>query len=169
MGAPEVQAFLTHLAVERKFSSSTQTQVLSALLFLYRHVLHLQLDELQILRAKKVGRVPVVLSRAETPKILSEMSGTQKLMTQILGSLGIGVVWLPNAFEVKYPNAHREWGWQFVFPSSKLADDLEAKTKRRWHTSESTLQKAIRAASQKSGIAKRIGPHTFRHCFATHY
>jgi len=69
---------------------------------------------------------------------------------------------------VNVNNANREWAWQFVFPSSKLADDAEAKTKRRWYSSETTLQKAVKAASQKSGITKRIGPHTFRHCFATH-
>lgn len=79
MGAPEVQVFMTHLAAKKNFSSSTQTQALSSILFLYRHVLHIKLDEVKILRAKKTGRVPVVLSRAETQKILSEMSGTHKL------------------------------------------------------------------------------------------
>ncbi|HZY43957.1 MAG TPA: tyrosine-type recombinase/integrase, partial [Anaerolineae bacterium] len=81
---------------------------------------------------------------------------------------GYGAVWLPNAFVVKYPNANREWGWQFAFPSGKLADEVEAKTNRRWYTSETTLPKTVRVAAQKSGLTKRIRPHTFRHCFATH-
>jgi integron integrase len=81
---------------------------------------------------------------------------------------GYGAVHMPYAFAAKYSNAEREWNWQYVFPSAKLADDLEAKTKRRWHTSETTLQKAVRAAAQKAEINKVVGPHTFRHCFATH-
>ncbi len=89
MGAPEVQAFMTDLAAQKNFSSSTQTQALSSILFLYRHVLQIQLDEVKILRAKKTGRVPVVLSRAETQKILSELSGTHKLMAQILYGGGL--------------------------------------------------------------------------------
>jgi integron integrase len=189
MGAPEVQAFMTHLATQKNFSSSTQSQALSSILFLYRYVLHIKLDEVQILRAKKTARVPVVLSRAETQKVLSEMSGTPKLMAQILYGAGLRLmecvqlrvkdfdfeyrqivirdpkgaqdrftilpesliepikehlarvkrlhdedlakgyvaVWLPNAFAVKYPNANREWVWQFVFASSKLADDVAEK------------------------------------------
>lgn len=89
MSVPEVQAFMTHLAADKNFSSSTQTQALSSILFLYRYVLKIQLDEVQILRAKKTGRVPVVLSRAETQKVLSEMSGTHQLMAQILYGGGL--------------------------------------------------------------------------------
>jgi integron integrase len=230
MGVPEIEAFLAHLATKKNFSSSTQTQALSSILFLYRHVLRIKLDEVKITRAKKTGRVPVVLSRAETKKVISEMTGTHKLMAEILygGGLrlmecvqlrvkdidfeyrqlvirdpkggndrltilpeslieplkehlarvkrihnedlakGYGAVHMPYAFAAKYSNAEREWNWQYVFPSAKLADDLEAKTKRRWHTSETTLQKAVRAAAQKAEINKVVGPHTFRHCFATH-
>ena len=230
MGVPEIENFLTHLASRKNFSSSTQTQALSSILFLYRHVLNMQLDAVRITRANKAGRVPVVLSRAEVQKLLGEMTGVQKLMAQILygGGLrlmeciqlrvkdidfeyrqlvirdpkggndrftilpaslvapltehlarvkriheedlakGYGAVHMPYAFAVKYPNAEREWSWQYVFPSAKLAEDVEAKTKRRWHTSETTLQKAVRSAAKKAGIKKLVGPHTFRHCFATH-
>ena len=75
---------------------------------------------------------------------------------------------MPYAFAEKYPNAERDWKWQYVFPSSKLADDSDAKTKRRWYTSETSLQRAVRTAAKKADINKVVGPHTFRHCFATH-
>src|SRR5574337_296088 len=65
MGAPEVEAFLTHLAVERKVAASTQNQALSALLFLYREVLHLELGSVDSVRARKPKRLPTVLTKSE--------------------------------------------------------------------------------------------------------
>ncbi|MBI4316092.1 MAG: phage integrase N-terminal SAM-like domain-containing protein [Chloroflexi bacterium] len=80
MGAPEITAFLTHLAIEQNVAASTQTQALSAILFLYRQVLHLDLDEpLDIVRAKKPERLPGVLSRDEAQAILRRMSGDYQL------------------------------------------------------------------------------------------
>lgn len=65
---------------------------------------------------------------------------------------GYGSVYLPYALQRKYPNAHREWVWQFVFPSAQLARDPETQIVRRWYMSESTLPKAVRAAAQAAGI-----------------
>ena len=83
---------------------------------------------------------------------------------------GNGRAPLPYALERKYPNAERDWCWQFVFPSTKLSknpqSDLE--TVYRFHLHESTVQKAIRRAGKQSGLAKRVSPHIFRHSFATH-
>jgi integrase len=80
---------------------------------------------------------------------------------------GFGHVRLPDALARKYPNASREWGWQWVFPASKICRDPRSGEPQRYHIHESVLQKAIRVAARKAGIAKPVGPHTLRHCFAT--
>jgi integron integrase len=81
---------------------------------------------------------------------------------------GNGAVYLPDALERKYPNANREWGWQYVFPSGRLSVDPRSGAVRRHHLDESGLQKAVRQAARRAGIVKPVGPHTLRHCFATH-
>ena len=81
---------------------------------------------------------------------------------------GLGAVYLPDALERKYPNANREWGWQYVFPADRLSTDPRSGITRRHHADESGLQKAVREAARAAGIAKPVGPHTFRHSFATH-
>jgi len=81
---------------------------------------------------------------------------------------GFGRVWLPDAIARKYPHADREWIWQWVFPASRRWIDSEEGTERRHHLHESAMQRAVRSAALKSGIAKRVTCHTFRHCFATH-
>lgn len=60
-----------------------------------------------------------------------------------------------------------EWGWQWVFPASKICRDPRFGEPQRYHIHESVLQKAIHAAARKVRIAKPVGPHTLRHCFAT--
>lgn len=81
---------------------------------------------------------------------------------------GFGSVSLPGALGVKYPEAHKEWGRQYIFPASRLC--VEPSTKRivRHHIHESVLQKAVRAAAQKAGLPSGTCVHTFRHSFATH-
>lgn len=81
---------------------------------------------------------------------------------------GYGSVSLPGALERKYRNANREWQWQFVFPSSRRSHVESCNEWRRHHLHESAIQKAVKLAVQKAGVKKKIGPHTFRHCFATH-
>jgi integron integrase len=79
-----------------------------------------------------------------------------------------GSVYLPFALKRKYPNADREWVWQYVFPSGRLSRDPCSGVVRRHHISESTLQKAVKKAVRLSGVQKRVSCHTFRHSFATH-
>lgn len=81
---------------------------------------------------------------------------------------GFGRVWLPFALARKYPNAEREWGWQYVFPSIRRARDPRDGTIRRHHLDEGNVQRAVRNAARRVGIHKRVTCHTFRHCFATH-
>ncbi|HEX7314351.1 MAG TPA: phage integrase N-terminal SAM-like domain-containing protein [Pyrinomonadaceae bacterium] len=115
LGAKNVSAFLSHLAVERKVAASTQNQALSALLFLYREVLALPIgwvDDIE--RAKRPKRLPVVLTREEVRAVLAHLRGEAWLMDV---REGFGHVHLPYALARKYPNADREWGWQYVFPA----------------------------------------------------
>jgi integron integrase len=90
MGAQEVEAFLSHLAVERQVAASTQSQALGALLFLYREVLQVQLPWMQnVVRAKKPQRVPVVLSRGEVKALLAELDGVYRLIGTLLYGSGL--------------------------------------------------------------------------------
>lgn len=231
MGGEEINAFLTHLAVEGKVAASTQNQALSALSFLYREVLHLELDlDLDAVRAKRSRYLPTVLTPEEVKAIIVHLSGIHRLVVQVLYGSGLrlaeaqqlrvkdvdfnqrqlvirnskgmesrltmlpetlveplqehllwakrqhqqdleqgyGSVYLPFALERKYPNAEREWSWQYVFPAERLSQDPRTGITRRHHLHESGLQRAIKQAVQKTGIPKRVSCHTFRHSFATH-
>ena len=184
MGVPEIRQFMAHLVSEKKVSASTQNQALSAVLFLYRHVLFMKLDEsgLADLRPQRANSIPVVLSKEEVKAVISSLTGIYKLVAQVMygGGLrvmecmrlrvkdidfdnhqiiirdgkgendrftilpdiviepmrqhlqqvkitqekdvqnGFGSVYLPFALERKYPNANKEWIWQYVFPASSL-------------------------------------------------
>ncbi len=81
---------------------------------------------------------------------------------------GQGGVDLPDALQRKYPKANREWSWQYVFPARGLSRNPKTGLLARHHVDESGLQKAVRTAAQRAGMDKPVGPHTFRHSFATH-
>ncbi len=231
MGAREVEWFLTELATKGKVAAATQNQALSALLFLYREVLGLELPWMEnIRRAKRPERLPVVLTRDEVYRILDRLSGASHLMASLLYGSGLrlmecmrlrvqdidfvrreitvragkggkdrrtmlpsmsieplqlqlaqtrmtherdlgaghGAVWLPAALERKYPNAAREWIWQYVFPSRSRSIDPRSGIERRHHVDEKTLQRAVRLAVQSADIGKHASCHTLRHSFATH-
>ena len=183
-----VRDFATHLAVHRRVSASTQNQALSAILFLCREVLGVEVEDLGLAtRAKRGIHLPVVLSMPETAALLGAMSGTTWLMAALIyGGLrvseccelrikdldfdqglvfvrggkgakdratllaelgrdelrrhlqcvearyradraaGLAGVWMPEALERKYPNAGRELGWFWVFPSHTLSTDPRA-------------------------------------------
>jgi integron integrase len=75
---------------------------------------------------------------------------------------------MPYALERKYPNAGKEWGWQWLFPSSRLSTDPRSKIIHRHHMHPSILHKHLKKASVRAGIAKKVSSHTLRHSFATH-
>jgi integron integrase len=231
MGAPEVTRFLTSLAVDGHVAASTQNQALSALLFLYRDVLEVDLPWLDgVVRAKRPARLPIVLTREEVRALLQRLDGVSRLMACLLYGAGLrvleccrlrvqdidfatnqivvrggkgdkdrvtmlpaiakaaltrhletvqaqhqddlaagaGWVELPTALLRKYPNAAREWVWQWVFPATRVYRDRLTGQRRRHHLDETVLQRAVKAAAHGAGIAKRASPHTLRHSFATH-
>jgi integron integrase len=81
---------------------------------------------------------------------------------------GFGTVYLPYALDRKYPNAEREWNWQYVFPGRSLSKDPRSGIIRRHHLDQSAINRAIKQAVRKTEITKNVSAHTFRHSFATH-
>jgi integron integrase len=82
--------------------------------------------------------------------------------------IGYGTVHLPDALARKYPNADREWAWQYVFPADDFSIDPRSGRKQRHHLGEKTMQRALKNALRKVGIHKNASCHSFRHSFATH-
>lgn len=89
MGRAEVESFLTHLAIEKQVSSSTQNQALHALLFMYEHVVGMKLDHVEPMRAKKSTHVPAVLSQDEVKKILGRLNGVYYIIGRLLYGSGM--------------------------------------------------------------------------------
>ena len=90
MGAKEIEAFLTHLAVNRRVAASTQNQALNALIFLYKKVLHIDIsDPINSVRAKRPARLPVVLSKDQTLNVIELMTGEQQLVVKLLYGSGL--------------------------------------------------------------------------------
>jgi integron integrase len=222
LGANEVRQFLSHLASTSKVSATTQTQALSALLFLYRKVLAVELPWIDdVVRAKKPARLPVVLSVSEVRALLNELSGVHWLVASLLYGSGLrlmeclrlrvkdidfaarqilvrggkgnkdrvtllanasrqrerhayalergsGEVYLPSALTRKYPNAAREWGWQFVFPATRDVYLPQLGRRVRWHLHQKAVQYAVREGVKRAGLVKPASCHTLRHSFATH-
>ena len=83
-------------------------------------------------------------------------------------SKGFGYVHLPYGLERKYPNANREFKWQYLFPMNKITVDPRSGKKIRFHVLPSTFSRNIKTAVNKAGIEKKVTAHTFRHSYATH-
>ena len=231
MGAPEIVAFLSWLAVDKQVSASTQNQALSAVLFLYKQVLGLDIGPIeQVPRARMPDKLPVVLSREEIGQLMKLVDGTMWLIVALLYGTGVrleecmelrvkdldfdrnqivirrgkrqkdrvtmlpagvkerlaahlltvkrqherdllrgeGRVVLPFALDRKYPGAPTEWGWQFVFPASRICRDPKWGPPSRFHLHESVVQKAVTKAVRRAGLTKHASCHSLRHSFATH-
>ena len=230
MGSHEVNAFLSHLAVEKQVSASTQNQALAALLFLYRDLLERDLELEGVVRARTRQRMPVVLSEAEVRAVRERLEGEPALVVGLLYGSGLrlmealrlrikdldfqrheltmrdgkgdkdrltllpqslvprlqehlirvrslhqgdlaagwGRVLMPYALARKYPNANREWAWQWVFPQQNRWRDRESGAQGRHHLDPSVVQKAVKWAVLEAGVTKAASCHTFRHSFATH-
>jgi integron integrase len=230
LGAEAVSRFLTHLANEAHVAASTQNQALAALLFLYAHVLGRPIEqEAKFVRAKRPGRLPVVLTPSEVERVLGRLDGMKRLMAELLYGSGLrlsecvalrvkdvcferwelvvrggkgdkdrvtmlaravgprlvehlgkvrllherdlaagaGWVELPSALGGKYPNAGREWAWQWVFPAARPYRDRSTGEVRRHHLHETALQRAVRTAVLEARLNQPASSHSLRHSFAT--
>lgn len=101
----------------------------------------------------------------KTP-LLEHLKRAKKIHERDLAD-GWGRVLLPDAIDRKYPNAPREWRWQWVFPQENRWKNEKTGEEGRHHVHESIIQKAVNGAVRKAGLAKRATCHTFRHSFAT--
>jgi len=81
---------------------------------------------------------------------------------------GTAGVYIWQALERKYPNAEREWIWQYVFPAKSLSVDPRSGKVRRHHINENLVQKAVKETAAQAAITKKVSCHTLRHSFATH-
>jgi integron integrase len=112
-------------------------------------------------------RVTVLPLNVKAP-LERHLRDVKKLHDQDLEK-GFGRVYMPYALERKYPNANRDWPWQYIFPAAKRSIDPRSGIERRHHVrSKLVLQRAVKGAIRKAGIAKAASCHTFRHSFATH-
>ncbi|MEJ2617187.1 MAG: integron integrase, partial [Ignavibacteriaceae bacterium] len=108
-----------------------------------------------------------VLPEIVKEKLEEHIKKVEKLHTKDLKN-GYGSVYLPYALNKKYPNAGKETGWQYIFPSAQISIDNRTGKKRRHHVDENNLQRVVKVAIRKAGIKKNGSCHTFRHSFATH-
>lgn len=107
------------------------------------------------------------LAASAIPLLEAHMRKVKVLHEQDLAA-GRGAVYLPHALERKYPNAAKEWGWQYLFPARDVSEDPRSGAVRRHHVDPGVINKAIKAAARRAGVPKVISAHTFRHSFATH-
>jgi integron integrase len=108
-----------------------------------------------------------VLPQSLVPALQEHLLGVRSLHRRDLAA-GWGRVLMPYALERKYPNASREWAWQWVFPQQNRWRDRESGTQGRHHLDPSVVQKAVKRAVLDAGVTKAASCHTFRHSFATH-
>jgi integron integrase len=129
----------------------------------------LDFDYKQILVRDGKGQKDRVVPLPESlaPVLVAHLERVKALHESDLQA-GYGAVFLPFALDRKYPNAPKEWGWQYVFPSGKLSADPQNGVMRRHHLHENSLQKAVTQAARQARLTKPVNCHALRHSFATH-
>jgi len=119
-------------------------------------------------REPKGGRDRAVpLPRVAEAPLRAQLARVRRLHVADLAD-GLAGVPLPARLAAKYPNAPREWIWQWLFPAARRGCDAETGRAFRHHLHESAVQRAVRESAQRARIAKRVSCHTLRHSFATH-
>lgn len=121
-----------------------------------------------LVRQAKGGKDRVVPIPNKLVEILKEHIDTVEELHDSDLKGGLGSVYMPDALGRKYPNAEKEFRWQYVFPSSTISKDPRSNAMRRHHVHERGLQRQIKKSSEAFGITKKVSTHTLRHSFATH-
>ncbi|MBI4987209.1 MAG: integron integrase [Rhodocyclales bacterium] len=121
-----------------------------------------------VVRDGKGGKDRVTMVPQQLVAPLRAQIARARLVHEADLARGKGEVWLPDALAVKYPNAARAFGWQYVFPAAGFSTDPRSGEVRRHHLDEKRVQRAVKAAAQRAGLVKPVSPHTLRHSFATH-
>lgn len=125
-------------------------------------------SSIQVWQGKGGKNRRVTLASELIPALQNQIKVVEKYYQYDVKQPNYNGVWLPYALAKKYPNAPKELGWHYLFPSKNLSIDPDSQLLRRHHINETVLRKAVKKAAYDAGISKNVTCHTLRHSFATH-